>query len=104
MAICFAEGRECVKICPLFGSAIFTNSPIVKPRDNSAPVFEQSGVPHGMISAKFETLEIGIMIAFPEITNAAKDIGVDLDKSGSGFLFFLFCLYSGLSGMHSFKI
>jgi len=78
MAICFAEGRESIKICPLFGSATFTNSPIVKPGDSSAPVFDESGTLHGMISAKFESLEVGIMIVFSEIATAANDIGINL--------------------------
>lgn len=79
MAVCFAEGKECTNICPLFGSATFTNSPIVMPGDSSAPVFDQSGVLHGMISKKFETLEIGVMILFSEIASTAKDLGMELE-------------------------
>lgn len=79
MAVCFAEGRECVKTLPPFGSATSTDSLIVKPGDSSAPVSDQLGILHGMISAKFETLDAGIMIVFSEIANAAKDVGMDLE-------------------------
>lgn len=53
---------------------------VVKSGDSSAPVFVQLGILHGMVSAKFIALEVGIVIVFSEITNAAiKNIGMDLE-------------------------
>lgn len=74
----FLDGREALEIISLSGVHAFSAREIVDGGDSSAPVFDQEGTLHGMISAKSTNSFAAYMIAISDIIQAAKEMGIHL--------------------------